>query len=298
MKSVYAVKSVFCSLVSGCTCGMSKYAHNVFIHMTNVLSHIACFRYVTKDGKTRGRAMEKHLPELWSQFEAKIIAERNKLKNKGWKVKKAATGETKADGKMVSRHASVPAWRLIYAFGLRSLRMQMRNRWLLMLYTGITMFFSIVLSIAFTPVIQEDYTSVYFPPLHPTLRPWCPEGVVDCRQPLNDLGLRQMCFFFNVAVGAVSMIVGSQLFSDDIDVLLREGAAGVPVWVNGIVKMIVDLNHMLFYIAVRTRMLVIHVILIFNTALKIHDISYTHTHTHTHTIHIYIHAYIHTYIHK
>ena len=208
-----------------------------------------------KDGQVRGRALQKHLPEMWTEFESKIKEGKKALRGKGWRV---GRGDAKRNGdaagagatqKAPSRHARTPLHRLLLAFLLRAFRLQLRNRWVLCLYTVLSIFFALVLSLAFTPLMQEEYTNVYFPPLNPNFRDWCPKLLVDCSQPLNDLGLKQMTFFLNVAVGSISMIIGSQLFSEDLSVTLREARAGVPVWLEALVKMIVDLNQIMFYAA-------------------------------------------------
>jgi len=127
--------------------------------------------------------------------------------------------------------------------------MELRNLSSIKLYIFLNILLSLVLSVAFSPYLQGR--CIWEPALPQSLVPYCP-NFVDCNLSRRGAGIEQLMFFMNLAVPATSVMVGVGLFSGDILFLKREGSAGVPVWLQAISKMLVNMVPMITCNAVFT----------------------------------------------
>mmetsp|Transcript_4563 Transcript_4563/g.6298 ORF Transcript_4563/g.6298 Transcript_4563/m.6298 type:complete len:393 (-) Transcript_4563:11-1189(-) len=186
--------------------------------------------------KNKSKIFAKDFPAIWNmKQESKVEDE----KGAGRHV------ETKKSMKRIST-SYIRTWN---AMMMRAALMELRNLSSIKLYIFLNILLSLVLSVAFSPHLQGRCT--WEPALPQSLVPYCP-NFVDCNLSRRGAGIEQLMFFMNLAVPATSVMVGVGLFSGDILFLKREGSAGVPVWLQAISKMLVNMVPMITHNAVFT----------------------------------------------
>mmetsp|Transcript_11853 Transcript_11853/g.17661 ORF Transcript_11853/g.17661 Transcript_11853/m.17661 type:complete len:842 (+) Transcript_11853:92-2617(+) len=182
--------------------------------------------------------LAKDLPQKWVEFCKSKREEVSKCEGKSEQKKRSSS-------KFHARDVGI--MRMAYAMTWRSLLVWLRDTKGRTLITFLSMLLALILSVGFTPYLQNSY--VYEPPLPASLQPWCP-SFLDCTVPASVIGLEQLLFFLTVSMGSITGMVGARLFSGDILIIKREGEAGVSTLLQGIVKLFVDLISVVLYSAI------------------------------------------------
>ncbi|GAB5364431.1 hypothetical protein AAMO2058_000969700 [Amorphochlora amoebiformis] len=136
--------------------------------------------------------------------------------------------------------------RLMTAMIVRTTRLQIRDVEFLRVFSVLSCFMAVALSVGFSPFLLSSYQDTFELAISSQLAPWCPP-FLECDERPRDYGLQQLLFFLNVAMSAITMTVGARLFPLDILVIEREAKAGVPVAVQAIIMMLVNLLPIFFF---------------------------------------------------
>jgi ABC-type multidrug transport system ATPase subunit len=118
----------------------------------------------------------------------------------------------------------------------------LRNRVNLCVCMALQVLGAIVLSVAFSPLIQDGgYLGTYQMPASKLLMPYIPSSVLSKTRNNSDIGFKQMMFFLPAILGAMTALCAVPLFSGRIAVMKRESQTGVSPVASGLGYMVFDL---------------------------------------------------------